>query len=298
MKIIQSYNPSYNTISKKSNITQTVICLNQKKSFDFYKGLNSLASNNIAFHGLINSEEQRLKKLEKELVPIKTPAEYKEVLNRIFNSKTLMGNTFWSPENDLIKYKNIKKSYIGLLPYCGGQDVSFEINSFLGGREIKSEYYAPQRQSIIDIIRGLDYSLNKLDKDFGQYKGIVYRKGVFVPNSGQFVSCSKSPKIAAGFNGYDPDKQYSMILTKTGHKIYDFQKKMKNSYADEEEEILLSRKSRHSQLLNSQLDESLLKAKKYFAECLAVESKNNSNIYTKKLTFYEAMDLIKVFKEI
>lgn len=141
-------------------------------------------------------------------------------------------------------YPNVPEKFKGLLPYCGLCDISSEINRYLSGRKLK--YLSDnQAQKFCKI---LNYSLRALDKEFGKYRGIVYRAGYFSPNkSKQFFSSTNSldnvdTVLAVRINENNPE--LNIINTNCGHKIYEFQKKycenpMMRIEFIEENEVLL-----------------------------------------------------------
>ena len=241
------------------------------------------------------------KKLIYRLLPITDKIEYDNIIKRLLYSRTAKGHRFWSIDADNRSYKDIKAEYKGLLPYCGSDDVSFYLNGYLGGRLDKCGEFIPTEKTACDFIRVFDYSLKQLDKDFGTYSGYVYRKGYFSTKSGQYASTSESPALAAAFQGFDADAQYSVIKVNDAHKICDFQKSMNSQYADEEREILIDRTMKRRFVPPSEYSDSLYKIKECFARHLVCESKiaagydaTGENI----LSFEQAMKKIKVYEQV
>lgn len=233
--------------------------------------------------------------------------EYEEVIKRVCNSKTIYGEKFWSIDCDFNKYSGIKPEYIGLLPYCGGADVSYYINKFLRNQmnfEKFSEQniassYTPTRESIVDIISALDYSLSRLDEEFGKYSGVVFRKGVFKPKSKQFNSSTLSSAIAVDFSGFSPKSGYSVIRTKNGHKICDFQAAMNSKYANTEKEILLPRTAKYIRLYPYEYDEEILNAQDKLARDIRFAILDCcSSKEIKQYTDEKIKNLIKVYEEL
>lgn len=174
------------------------------------------------------------------LTPIKSLQEYKTVLERIYNHKNSSGTIIYNAEINLKIYPKAKKEEEGLLIYAGVNDLSSDINKFLTNRPMKEMDESMAK----DVVRVLDYSLEQLDKKYGTYNGIVYRQGFFEPNTGQYISTTTEPEIAASLRGgvmMNKNQDFYVIKTKKAHKINKFQKKMGSDYAEEEEEILIDR---------------------------------------------------------
>ena len=275
-----------------------------EKSGPFFQKTHSAQSSNFAVYDRaasnINFTSVLPRKLITKLPPIADKAEYDEIIKRILNSKTILGERFWSFKEDEAIYKNIKDEYIGLLPYCGCNDVSFYINGYLGNRLDKCGVYIPSEKTACDFVRALDYSLKQLDKEFGTFSGFVFRGGYFTLKPGQFASASESPAIGAAFHGYDPKTQYSIIKVKDAHKIHDFQKAMNSSYANEEKEILLDRNMKRRFVPKEEYSMEIIKLKEAFARNLCHEAKLYY-AYTrppKVLTYENALNKIKVYEQI
>lgn len=213
-------------------------------------------------------------KLQKELIssraaelkPIETVEEYKSIMERIKNSS--LGKNI--KEDLATDYKDIDILEEGLLPYCGNRaDIHGEINRYLSGRAgVENE---PLMQ---DVIRTLDFSLKNLDKNFGKYDGFVFRQGVMKSGEGQFWSTAQNPAGAGNFgkawNSPEEilDREYSVIRTKSGHRISDFQKTYKNKFIAEDE-ILLARDK----------DYRLIPEEEYTTEMLEAREKMLNNLF-------------------
>lgn len=269
--------------------------------------MQSNANINFAGHKIKKklANEERLLKLEKDLPPIQSAFDYLNVLEDVYNSKILCGEPFWRKKSDFAVCDHIPVKYVGLLPYCGVNDVSWDINSYLSGRidyskpeSLDTKKYIPTHDSIKSVVRVLDYSLNELDKDYGKYKGLVFRKGYMAEHSGQFISSSTNPGIAANFNGYNDKTDYSIIETKSGHKIYEFQKLIHNAYETREKEVLLPRKSKYELISPECYDKKITDAVNIFALELSVASKSKDAYTSKPLSYESAVKKIKVYKEI
>lgn len=160
--------------------------------------------------------------------------------------------------------KSIEKKYEGLIPYIGEHDFSADINRYLSKRElfVLSDVQAEK------LTKVLDYSLAKMDEEYGKYNGIVYRKGFFNPNIKQFYSTSIDPKSAAKLGGserYLPYAGYSIIKTKSGHKIYDFQNSHGSHFGNSEKEVLLPRNLNYREITSEKLAPEDIKLKEEFA---------------------------------
>lgn len=243
-------------------------------------------------------------------IPIRTVDEYKVIIERIKNSKMMNGNSYYNFNSDLNSgYKNINETELGLLSYVGGYDVSNDINKFLSGRfpdlrRIKIrvdngletnclDRYTPENYGVMeDLVRALDYSLDKVDEEFGIYDGIVYRSGYMDSGCGQYYSTSTDPNVAAKIGNFD----YSVIRTKSGHKIVDFQRKMESEFANTESEILLDRKSKYRELSIEECDKELLNARETLADSLF--KAREDSLYLSKFNREQLRNLIKVYEEI
>ena len=210
-----------------------------------------------------------------------TNAEYNRLIPDVYNIKK---HSFDINKN--IIYPNIPHKYLGLLPYCGYDDISLQINQYLSDRNIigGSEYFV--NGNLNKSCSTLDYSLKELDNEFGKYNGVVYRVGYFSPNTPQFYSTSNKPLLdkyvtfleSSKLNDYK-DKEESekihIIKSNNGHKIYEFQDKYCKPKTEDynfvrseylaENEILLDR---HSKYQKAEENNDLLEEKKKLAEKL------------------------------
>lgn len=236
----------------------------------------------------------------KDLTPIKSKEEYLEALERIKNAKTETGERLWQYEEDLKHYPNATEIEQGLLPYCGHRDISDKINKYLSGR-------IEPTAEMQDVVRVLDYSLKELNKEFGEFEGIVYRQGFMGEKTGQYLSTSKNPLCAARlsdgwFDPYDVKyRTYSVIKTKGGHDLSAFQSKMKDGYCNKEQEILLPHEAQYREVPINECSEDLLKARedlasKLFRDAHKVFDGGKSEIkgYTKE----DLLDLVKIYEEV
>ena len=127
------------------------------------------------------------------------------------------------------------------MPYSHTADIHSYINSYL--REGKLSPNSEFTKDIIkDYVRITDYALNKLDKVYGEYQGVVYRYGWFNSTPEAFTSTASTPFGAVCHSDkFRPYKQrYNIILTKHGSKIEKMQEKLGNlNLAQREQEILL-----------------------------------------------------------
>ena len=244
-------------------------------------------------------------------IPIKSEDEYNEVIKRILAAKKPNGYDLVNKDALATYYSNISDKELGLLPYCGEQDVSANINLYLSGRLKDPVIFERWKAAMlpedltVDVIRALDYSLKNLDSEFGKYKGIVFRQGFMGENVGQFFSTSKNPSIVGQMNNgwlyFNPDRGYSVIRTSNGHNICEFQKKMGTEFANTEEEILIPRTGVFSRVKESDMDDEMINArdrlasKLFFGADMLVNGElKECNGYTKK----DLLKLINVFDEI
>lgn len=244
-------------------------------------------------------------------IPIKDMAEYDKVFSRVCSARRSDGELMWLDKNRLRYYEKATGVEQGLLPYCGEHDSSFYINAFLSGRLTPENYelwkarLPEDKNSFVDMVRVLDFSLKNLDEEFGKYKGIVFRQGFMGENTGQYLSTSKKPGIAAQLNynyyTFKPQNGFSVIRTNNGHKICDFQEKMGVEFSKSEEEILLSRQGEYKSLSADELDEELDSARKVFAGKLLWGADKVINGEIKEIDGYDIkklLDLVKVFDEV
>lgn len=135
-----------------------------------------------------------------------------------------------------------------------------------------------------DVVKCLDYSLKEIDKEFGVYKGFVYRNGKMSSNSNTYVSTSKDLHCTMG-----DTSEFHVIKTKRGHDIHKFQKKY-YSVNESENEILLPRDAQYRELTGLQYEEERLKLAKAKYEYL---KSGNENI-----TFENVLSRTHVWEEI
>lgn len=161
---------------------------------------------------------------------ISSEIEYDTIINK------LRDKNYWR----LFKCDKFEEA---LMPYISKDDISYRINLFLRENELLDNRYSGD--FLENIIRTMDYALNKIDKIYGKYEGIVYRYGKTDKTSKNFVSAARDPN---GVKHIIPDderrefkKPFYIIQTKNGHKIEEVQKKLKyNDVYTDETEILIS----------------------------------------------------------
>ena len=184
-----------------------------------------------------------LPKVPKSGGEILSEAEYKNILKKIYGYKSQDGKPLFNSEQNLQMYPKVKKDQEGLLLYAGCGDLSDDMNRFLSKREMRKMNPAQAK----DVVKAFDYSLKKLDEKYGKFSGFVFRQGFFPLGQHQYISTTTDPVIAATLRGgicTNKNLEFSVIKAKNGHKINEFQRKMGSEYAEEEEEILLSRDSK------------------------------------------------------
>lgn len=163
---------------------------------------------------------------------IKSDEEFFKVLEKL--KKDSSWNKDWNIEG-----ANLYE--IGLMPYSHTADIHSYINSYL--REGKLSPNSEFTKDIIkDYVRITDYALNKLDKVYGEYQGVVYRYGWFNSTPEAFTSTASTPFGAVCHSDkFRPYKQrYNIIFTRHGSKIEKMQEKLGNlNLAQREQEILL-----------------------------------------------------------
>lgn len=177
--------------------------------------------------------------------------ECKNILNRVYLYKDYNKEPLFDIALNRQKYPKVKPNQEGLLLYAGYGDLSNDMNRFLSRREM----YRMNPKQAEDVIRAFDYSLKKLDEEHGKYSGIVYRQGFFPQGQHQYISTTTDPVIAATMRGgicFNKNLEFAIIKAKNGHKINEFQRKMGSDYAEEEEEILLSRTAKFREITEPQ----------------------------------------------
>ncbi len=214
------------------------------------------------------------------LKPVESQEEYGGLINELFNPADSSDDgsaCFY----DLYEYKSADRDLLGLVPYCGSDDISDDINMWLSGRN--NLYPVTDDNSMIKIIRLLDYSLKKLDEKFGRYEGIVYRKGFFNPvTDKQFYSSSSVPEYPICHEERifpSETMPYSIIKVKNGHNVYEFQKYADNRFAsivgELEKEILIDRKSKFRIIPENKYSEEDKKLKQNLISQIILYSGNN-----------------------
>lgn len=200
---------------------------------------------------------------QKMLKPIKSEEEYNELLKEILGYKAPPSpNGLREPVIQRWDYENSDKCLKGLISYCGGWDLSNVINCWLTGRTFQNHLNLNDEQ-IANIIRCMDYSLEKLDDIYGTYKGVVYRKGFFDPiTDKQFYSTSGDAIKAVRHSGENipsANNPYSIIKVKKGHDIQAFQLNansfLSRKFAQTEKEVLLDRHSDFRKIPESEYSE-------------------------------------------
>lgn len=238
-----------------------------------------------------------------------TNSEYDRLLPDVFEIKRISFDI-----NKNIIYPNTPHKYLGLLPYCGYDDISQQINQYVSDRIVigGGEYFV--NGSLNKSCSTLDYSLKELDNEFGKYDGVVYRIGYFSPNSPQFYSTSMKPLFDKYINflkeskttDYDNKKESEkihIIKSNSGHKIYNFQEKyckpkleeynyVRNEFLSENEILL----DRHSKYQKAEDNNDLLEEKKKLAEKLLPMCKEK-NIEGWQ-TLGDIMSKIEIWEEI
>ena len=234
--------------------------------------------------------------------PITDENEYKALLAKLKHTISHNGNYAYFTENDIATYGKVDLFEHGLIPYCGQDDCHRLINAYLGSRLTKLEQEAWKFQmpydldTIPDVIRLLEYSLNRLDNKYGKYKGIVYRQGVMSETPNQYISTTINPYIATELNGgpfgiFTGSKHFSIIQTQNGHKIMDFQKEANSAFANSEQEILMPFQNRYKKLTDEPLSKELSEAKEQFASILF---ENAKRYYKEKINRYTPNDIYKL----
>lgn len=163
---------------------------------------------------------------------ISSDKEYVEVLEKLKNHSS------WCREWN-IEGANLYE--IGLMPYTGKIDIHDYINIYMReGRVSPTSGFS--KEILEDYIRVTDYALNKVDKTYGSYQGVVYRYGWFDPNLKGFTSTACSPYGAVCHaDKFRPYKErYNIILTNHGTKIEKIQEKLGHiDLSQREQEIIL-----------------------------------------------------------
>lgn len=135
-----------------------------------------------------------------------------------------------------------------------------------------------------DVVKCLDYSLKEVDKEFGVYKGFVYRNGKMSSNSGTYVSTSKDLHCTMG-----DTSEFHIIKTKRGHDINKFQQKY-YPINESENEILLPRDAQYRELTGIAYEQERIKLAKAKYEYLKLGDEN--------ITYDEVLARTHVWEEI
>ena len=189
---------------------------------------------------------------KKMLEPIKTKDEYNELLSEILGYRLPpKPNGLRPPVIARWDYERCDDELKGLIAYCGPDDLSDMINSWLTDRPF-SNFVGLEDEQIAKIIRCLDYSLKKLDSTYCTYRGTVYRQGFFNPVTDKQFYSTSSESINAVMHSLKPvpseKTPYSIIKVKNGHDIHSFQLNantfLSRKFAQTENEVLIDRNSR------------------------------------------------------
>lgn len=240
------------------------------------------------------AENKGLKPDRHGITPISSNSEYYETLEKLKQVKSRRIDR--QPVNDIISdsgdygkssyildmgENNVPDKYRALVGYigCNGpiSEIYKDINLYLSKNAdivmkpakdgTKLSTYMPElinmdSEMAKDFIKCIDYSLKEMDKEFGKFDGVVFRRGRFSQDGGQFYSTSKTAKTGIG-----DDTILNVIRTKNGHKLSEFQQKYYNKNGSlAEEEILLPRDSKYKEITETgqYSDEKQKFAQKYF----------------------------------
>ena len=192
----------------------------------------------------------RMPELRENIQPIQSKEEYLSIIRDI-NSYYITENGRNKKYINMYGYHSVPRELMGLIPYCGVDDISDDINSWLSGRKT-FKHSQISGGKMLKIVQALDYSLKKLDEKFGKYRGTVYRVGFFNPTTDtQFYSSTTDKKCLMFLSDKFPpssSNQYSIIKLKNGHKIRSFQRKTNSlesrEFERKEQEILIDRHSK------------------------------------------------------
>lgn len=243
---ISFYQPSYCYYNAPKQVTQ-------QKQVNIYAP-SFTANPSCAYKDLVRVRPRKL------ACDVVSDVECKNILNRIYYYRDCNKNPLFDIALNRQKYPNVKPNEEGLLLYAGYDDLSNDMNRFLSRREM----YRMNPKQAEDVVRVFDYSLKKLDEQYGKYSGFVYRQGFFPLGQHQYVSTTTDPVIAATLRGgiyLNKNLEFSIVKVKNGHKINEFQRKMGADYAEEEEEILMSRTARYREITDPQGQFLMLKNK-------------------------------------
>jgi len=204
------------------------------------------------------------------LHPITSKQDYDLALNKLYNT-TYYACGGYRDFFDDSGYENVEDELKALALYCGLNDKSFLINSWLSGRKKDDMYKTLSDEEIANGLRAFEYSLKELDKRFGTFEGTVYRRGFFNPiTDWQYYSTSDKLPCANAFchkKNAQEFKPFSIIRIKKGHRIFDFQKyansTVSNNFDKLEHEVLLDRNSRFRKLRPEEYTKQDIKDIKY-----------------------------------
>lgn len=258
------------------------------------------------------------------ITPIASDAEYLEEMEQLkeLASRPMFSRTFTKVDDTRgnqsyifeTREENVPDRYKSLVGYIGTNGPIYElyrdINLYLSknsdivmkpvedGTVIKdymTELVNVDSEIAKRIIRCMDYSLKEVDKEFGKFDGIVYRRGRFSADGGQYYSTTPFASTGIG-----DDTQLQIIRTKNGHKLKDFQHKYYNeTSASTEEEILLPRDTKYKEITDTTqyMDERRKFAQKYYEFYKQLnEDSRSGNKYN--YTFDDIMSRIHVWEEL
>lgn len=246
----------------KMAMVKPITTLNEVPEQKVLQYLSSLGHVNIAKVDTKAMEELLRKEListrAKNLKPIENIEEYKAIIDKIKSSPLAQG----IKEDLALDYKNVDSIEEGLVPYCGDHSNLYDaINKYLSGRgKVENEEFMQ------DVVRVLDFSLKELDKKFGKFDGMVFRQGTMKSGENQFwstsISATGAGKFGKAWNAPEDilNREYSVIKTKSGHRITEFQKAHANKLTAEEE-ILLSREKDYKLVPQEGYTEEILEAR-------------------------------------
>ena len=210
--------------------------------------------------------------------PIQTEEEFRIILKELIQDSSYK----WNRVENAFDYEK------AIFPYAGRGDIHLDINAFLReGIILKDKTYIDlNKKNLKKYIQTLEYGLRQLDKEYGNYSGIIYRYGPFFPTTPNYVSTSS--KISGALNLADksnPCKEaYNIIFTKQGHKINEMQRRLGFKFAESESEILLDPGKSYVELVDNTPQLSKLK-EQFFQEFR--KTYPNSNLKDVKLNFWQ-----------
>lgn len=254
------------------SISQRILCIKCKVKNALTPHIIEKIKSDIFQKNLMKPDFKRINQ------PISSEKEYLSLLNNLKKCLKNHGLEYAYFSEFCQKTSRVNDIFEeGLLPYCGVEDCSRFINRYLSGRLTK-DYIDKKIMALPkdidtwpDIIRLIEYSLKHLDKKYGIYQGIVYRKGFMSEKPSQYISTSLDTEFSTKIKRFDPDSQYSIIKVENGHKIVNFQEQageMGKMYARTEKEILLPFENEYKKLSEDELTEDLRIARENFASHL------------------------------